>query len=48
MYTCHLCPGYVIIEHVSAKDEWSSLTLGVLEIKEYLFEDLFEERFDTE
>ena len=39
-----MCRGYVIIELVSPKDEWSARTLGVLEIEEYLFK----ERFDTE
>ena len=43
-----MCRGYVVIELVSLWDEQSARTLGVLEIEEYLFEDLFEERFDTE
>ena len=38
-----VCRGYVIMELVSPKDEWSARTLGVLEIEEYLFK----ERFNT-
>ena len=38
-----VCHGYVIIELVSHKDGWSALTLGVVEIEEYLLK----ERFNT-
>ena len=45
LYHSCVCRGYVIIELVSPKDEYSARTLGVLEIEECLFKERFDMKY---